>query len=269
MSKKRLIFDPTDTNTIADSDKVGAYLLDGSGVQLTSTLNGGAQSLDVNLTGSSGSIEVEATDLDIRDLSASQDEVGIGDGTNSLVVESDGSINVNAAFSDPLKFRLDGSVVEVVEDTVTPANNQPLPVKLSGTTGDINITAGDLNVQNDHTGANFDSIRIGDGTETANITPENDLQVVDALQDSIQASSETVGTSAVQLASTALANRKMITVVNESNQAIYLGGSNAVLTSDGYPVYPGEERTLKASATVAIWAIGEKAGQNVRVLEGA
>jgi len=43
------------------------------------------------------SITVDATDLDIRDLNSTQDEVGIGDGTDFLEVNSDGSINVVAS----------------------------------------------------------------------------------------------------------------------------------------------------------------------------
>lgn len=269
MSKKRLVFDVTDTNSIADSDKVGAFLLDGSGNQLSSTDNAGKQSLDVNLTGSTGSITVTATDLDIRDLTAATDSVRIGDGTDFLAVNADGSINVQAEFNSPIKFRQDGLVVEVIEDTVTPANNQPLPVKLTGATGDINITAGDINVQLDHTGANFDSVRIGDGTELVAITQTNDMQVVDRVNAAILSSAQTVGTSAVQIAATSLANRKKLIVSNESNQAIYLGGSNAVLASDGFPVYPGEQFELPAGPALAVWAIGEKAGQAVRVFEAA
>ena len=40
-----------------------------------------------------GNFTVVATQLDIDDLNSTDDEVGIGDGTNSLVVNSDGSIN--------------------------------------------------------------------------------------------------------------------------------------------------------------------------------
>jgi hypothetical protein len=269
MSKKRLVFDITDSNTIADSDNVGAYLRDSAGNLLTSTLNGAAQALDVNLTGSTGSIEVTATDLDIRDLTAASDSVAIGDGTDLLAVNADGSINVNSTNVGPVRFIQDGSPVDVLEDTVTPANNQPLPVKLTGTTGDINITAGDLNVQNEHTGANFDSIRIGDGTELVNITPNNDLQVVDYWDSAILPSLETVGTSAVQLVSSALANRKEVVVCNDSNQAVYLGGDNTVTTGSGYPLYPGDEIRLPLGPTAQLWAIGEKAAQDVRLLEGA
>lgn len=73
---------------------------------------------------------------------------------------SDGSVT-----SGPITFQYDGATQTVIEDTVTPANNRPLPVKLTDVTGDINITAGDLNVQLSHTGASPDSTQIGDGTE--------------------------------------------------------------------------------------------------------
>jgi len=66
--------------------------------------------------------------------------------------------------SPPIQFMLDSVATTVNEDTVTPANNAPLPVKLTGVTGDVNITAGDLNVQTSHAGASHDSMRIGDGT---------------------------------------------------------------------------------------------------------
>lgn len=94
------------------------------------------------------------------------------------LVNSDGLLQVTST-PGPLRFTLDGAEQIVTEDTVTPANNAPLPVKLTGATGDINITAGDLNVQTSHTGASFDSMRIGDGTETAEVSASGELQVRD------------------------------------------------------------------------------------------
>lgn len=71
----------------------------------------------------------------------------------------------------PVIFKKNGLNVEVVEDTATPANNQPLPVKLTGVTGDLNITAQDLNIQSSHLGANPDSMRVGDGVTELGIEP--------------------------------------------------------------------------------------------------
>jgi len=82
------------------------------------------------------------------------------------------------AFNEPLKFIRNGALSDVVEDTTTPANNVPLPVKLTGTTGDINITAGDLNVQLSHIGTNYDSTRIGDGADLLGINSDGSINIV-------------------------------------------------------------------------------------------
>lgn len=52
--------------------------------------------------------------------------------------DDEGNLNFSPG---PTQFVRDGLAVQVVEDTVTPANNVPLPVKLTGVTGDITITA--------------------------------------------------------------------------------------------------------------------------------
>ena len=96
-----------------------------------------------------------------------------------IQADSSGNLLTSVTTSGPIQFVLDSVNTHVTEDTVTPANNRPLPVKLTDVTGDINITAGDLNVQLDHTGANPDSVQIGDGTETVAINASNEMQVRD------------------------------------------------------------------------------------------
>jgi len=84
------------------------------------------------------------------------------------------------AAASPIKFVLDSVTVDVNEDTVTPANNKPLPVKLVDLSGNINITAGDLAVQLDHIDpVNFDSTRIGNGTNLLDINASNEALVHD------------------------------------------------------------------------------------------
>lgn len=89
----------------------------------------------------------------------------------SFKTDSEGAI---ATSSGPTQFIQNGSTVSVNEDTVTPANNRPLPVKLSGITGDINITANDLNVALDHVN---DSIKIGDGTDLLAVNADGSLNI--------------------------------------------------------------------------------------------
>lgn len=76
-------------------------------------------------------------------------------------------------------FELNGVQQQVIEDTGTPANNAPLPVKLTSVTGDINITANDLNVQTSHLGAGFDSMRIGNGTNLMDVNASLEALVHD------------------------------------------------------------------------------------------
>jgi hypothetical protein len=63
------------------------------------TVQNGAGAAAVNIQDGGNSITVDASDLDIRDLSHSQDSVKIGDGTDFLAVNADGSINVQATVS--------------------------------------------------------------------------------------------------------------------------------------------------------------------------
>jgi len=105
------------TNPVVISDGGGSITIDGtvaatqSGVWdigTVTTLTGitndvniadGGNVISIDDAGGSitvdGSVTVTATDLDIRNLSASQDNVAISDGTDTLAVNTDGSINVN------------------------------------------------------------------------------------------------------------------------------------------------------------------------------
>lgn len=96
----------------------------------------------------------------------------------SLTLNSSGAIQSTPG---DITFQRDGGSQTVTEDTVTPANNRPLPVKLTDFSGDMVLNASNLNleVQSSHTGATPDSIQIGDGTETVNVNASNEMQVRD------------------------------------------------------------------------------------------
>lgn len=226
LNKDQLLFDPTE---IADSDSVGAFLRSSDGTLLTHETIGPKEALDVNLAGSTGTLDVDP---------------------------------------GAIKFVLDGSEVTVLEDTVTPANNRPLPVKLTSLTGDINITAGDLNVQLTHTGATPDSTQIGDGTEIVNISANNDMQVVDRANNGIATSAVSVDTTlgGTQLVSSALAERKFINIQNLDNRAIFLGPSG-VTSSDGIRVPARGSWSGKVGPNVDLYAIAPSGTADVRILE--
>lgn len=98
-----------------------------------------------------GSVTVSATDLDIRNLSATQDNVAISDGTDTLAVNADGSINVAFApgaeikitdGTDDLAINADGSLNAVVTATDLDIRN------LVFATDKVDVTGSDVTVSN-------------------------------------------------------------------------------------------------------------------------
>lgn len=119
----KLVFDPANPS---DGASLGAYLRASDGTLLTHTDVGGKKALDVRLAegvnvevdlshvddsvkvgdgtdflavNADGSINavVTATNLDIRDLTHASDSVKVGDGTDFLAINGDGSINIAQA----------------------------------------------------------------------------------------------------------------------------------------------------------------------------
>lgn len=125
------------------------------------------------------------------------------------------------------------------------------PVEIEDTAGNpITTTAGSVNVN------------ITGGTSTANVN-------INGLVN-FQTSQYTVGTSAVQVTPTPLANRssisiKVTTVLN--TDAIYIGNSSGVTTSTGYALFAGDSFQFDLTPAHQIWVIGTSAGQKVYAFE--
>lgn len=96
----------------------------------------------VPISDAGGSITVDATDLDIRDLSASQDNIAISDGTDTLAVNADGSINSVVTATDLDIRDLDAASDSVAAHLFDESGNafdatNPLPVEIvDGVSGD-------------------------------------------------------------------------------------------------------------------------------------
>lgn len=100
----------------------------------------------VDVSGSS--VTVSATDLDIRNLSALQDNVAISDGTNSLVINLDGSLNVAGVATETTLSSIETSIQSIDSKlpslgpnasassvSITLATDQsPLPINLDAFT---------------------------------------------------------------------------------------------------------------------------------------
>ena len=193
--------------------------------------------------------------------------------SRTLALAADGSIPTSQG---PLQFRLDGGVQEVTEDTGTPANNAPLPVKLTGVTGDVNITAGDLNVQTSHLGASFDSQRIGDGVTELGIIPvtkeakvhdtdalvelqgivaelQKELHILDSQYSASQALDITTGVSIATVPASKVATELEISYKNGDTISVHdaATGGNLIgyITSGG-----GTLKLNKLAATTVLYA---------------
>lgn len=79
------------------------------------TVQNGAGASAVNIQDGGNSITVDAVDLDIRDLSHSQDSVKIGDGTDFLAINGDGSINAQFTESGYASWKVTTATVNTSE----------------------------------------------------------------------------------------------------------------------------------------------------------
>jgi len=75
---------------------------------------------DVNIADGGNSITVDAVDLDIRNLSASQDNVAISDGSDTLAINADGSINVKGGSDTTIKTTTETVTTTAAEVLATP-----------------------------------------------------------------------------------------------------------------------------------------------------
>jgi hypothetical protein len=127
--KMKIVFDVTDADTIAASDSIGAFLRSSDGTLLTHSTIGGKEALDVSIADSS--IEVTATDLDIRDLDFATDSVDV----------SGSSVTVSAT-------DLDIRDLDAAQDSVSALLSDGAGNALTSTAGalDINIASGSITV---------------------------------------------------------------------------------------------------------------------------
>lgn len=215
---------------------VYAAMADGAGNALTSV----SGSLNVNVT---NTVPVSATDLDIRDLDYTLDNLVISGTTgNMMVVNSDGSINVNADISVT-----NGS--DKLEDAA--ASNGDVGTYVLAVRQDTLGTSTTLD--GDYASFKVDAL----GALYTNIS--NTVTTSDAAlaNTAIIAKTRTlpaanVGALAV---TSALALRKYLSIYNMDNNKIFIGGAG-VVAGDGFPLSPGAYMELRAGVASAVYFVG-------------
>jgi len=266
----RLVFDPTDANTIAASSTIGGYVLGKDGDVVTSTLLGGKESLDVNVAG------LSATDIDIRDLTHVSDSVKLGDGTTLYTGTTNGADH--------------GLDVNIINDNIEVTQGTS-PWTVDGTvgiSGDVNVTQGtdpwvvsatDLDIRDLSHLAGKDSVQIGDGTTLFSGTTVGadhglDVNIIggdiddDLADTAIENTATPVSTTAINVVASALADRKWLYLYNNGNKVLYFGKSG-VTVANGFPMYRDTSMELRVGPSVAPQIIGGTgaSGEDLRVME--
>jgi hypothetical protein len=264
----RLVYDPAADSS---SHKVGAHVLAGDdGTQIGHV----ADALKVNI--SNTSIDVTATDLDIRDLAFATDKVDVSGSEVSLdsaTLAALENITVSATDLDirDLAFATDkvdvtGSEVSLDSATLAALEN----ITVSATDLDIrDLTAASDSVAswvNDGAGNPIGSTG---GALNVNVS-SGFVDADDSLANtSIFVEARAVSTTLINLTAAAgIANRKWLYVANEGNKSVFLGPSGTT-ASTGFPVHPGQQSEFRIGAAVTPMVIGETgaSSEDIRVMQ--
>lgn len=287
LAKEQLIFDPTGANT-DECDTVGSYVLGSTGNAVTSTdLGGGVEALDVNIAGGNITVDLDHT---------TGDSVQIGDGTEILAVNADGSINTNVSGTVGLdaaslaaleNITIDAGTVELGATSLAALENITIDggtIALDAATlaalEDITVSATDLDIR-DLTAAtdsvtsiiedaNGDALDINaDGSINVNLAGGGKLDVV-ATNNQCAHSAVAITDAAAPLVGTALTGRTRIHIQNRGARGIYIGCDNTVTTTDGTFIPKGASASFDFSDAVNLHAITEAGGNaDVRIIEFA
>jgi hypothetical protein len=275
-----LIFDTTDAQTMADTHSVGAYLRDAAGSLITSQANGSQQALDVGINVAGVQIDprqiraltnadvvtveqgtspwvVSATDLDIRNLSHTQDSIKIGDGTDFLAINADGSINVNADISVT-----NGS--DKAEDAAHASGDigtYVLAVRQDTLANSVSADGDYASLKVDAVGALYVNVAAFSGTVTVTDAALANTAILSA------ANPLDIADTAEAVKASALASRKYLWIYNNDNTKVFIGASG-VTAANGFPVSPGSYLELRAGPAVSPFFVGQSGKTpEIRTLE--
>lgn len=267
----------------------------GSEIQITD----GTETLLINVDGSLNAV-VTATDLDVRDLSAAQDNVAISDGTETLAINVDGSLNAVVSATDldirDLAFATDS--VDVSGSSVTVSATDLDIRDLTGATDSVNLNDGTNSLSINADGSlnvNLTDDSVADGAaDTGNpfkvggravsgaLTAVDSGDRYDLLGDlyrrtyvnssrniSMLNSQASVTTAAAEVLATPLAGRREVTIQNEGSQSVYIGSSALVTAANGIKISKNSSATFEFGEDINIFMIADSGTQDVRFLESA
>lgn len=206
---------------------------------------------DILAIDASGKISavVEATDLDIRDLSHSQDSVKVGDGTEFLAIDTDGAAFVRDADANT-KLAAIETAVELIDDVVYTDNGAFVDGSSKG--------ALVFGVDGSNTMQPLKMNAAGELVVSASI---------DDIAEAFVVTKVTVTTTATQLKASPLANRRFVTIQNLGTRDIYVGDGSA--TTNDLLVPAKSSATYNWGVGVDVYAITATGTSDIRFMEAA
>lgn len=209
------------------------------------TVQNGAGAAAVNIQDGGNSITVDAVDLDIRNLSHTQDSIKIGDGTDFLAINADGSINVNADISVVNGSDKAEDSAHVSADIGTYVLSVRQDVLAASTSADGDYAS----LKTSAAGALYVNLAESSSTITVSDAALANTAIVAA------ATVLAVANTAQAAVGSVLANRKYLSIYNNDNKKIYIGGAG-VTAAAGFPISPGSYMDLRAGASSAVFFVG-------------
>lgn len=241
INKDKITFDESDSS----GDSLGAFLRSSDGTLLTHTTVGGKESLDVNVTQSSGQYAEDAvhTDGDIGNfmLAVRSDAEAplAGDGDyHPLLINSEGRLKTDAELAS-----------DVADDEA--ATENPIPV--SGVGQGAALTA--LSASGDKGNLTMDLYR--------RVFTNNSAAI------GVQVSQATVTDTAAEVLAVPLAGRKEVIIQNAGTRDVAIGHSAAVTYANGLVIPRGNSVTLEVTDVIDLFMISETGSQDVRFFEMA
>lgn len=217
--------------------------------------------------------------LDQVILDASTSSIAISDGTDTLAINGDGSINATISATDldirDLSQATDSvSVFQATHDNLNlnanlqvgdadVANGNPVPISDAGAS--ITVDAVDFDIR-DLTHAS-DSVKVGDGTDFLAINADGSINTSVAGTSTINTEAATVTTTAAEVLASPLAGRRFVTIQNKGSQSVFILDSAGTAKTDGIEVPKNASATYEFGENVNIFLVADSGSQDVRLLE--
>ncbi len=284
ISKEKLTFDPTDANSIAASDSVGAYVRASDGSLIAATSNA------LHVSDGGGSLTVDASNLDIRDLVFATDKVDVSGSSVALdagTLAALESITVqNGAGASAVNIQ-DGGNSITVDGTVTALQGtSPWVIGDGGSSisvddngGSLTVDASDLDIRDLSAASDSVAAWLKDGSGNSisstggaldvNIQSSDiEIDVEDDKANTALLSTQKNVSSTGALLASQLADRRFLWVQNLGPNSIFLGASG-VTSSNGIRFSNGAIGEFRFGPALSLHAVSSAGTCDVRLLEAS